>query len=66
MNRKELIEKAKHFGLYIATWSPGDGKTRYRFFTENISYFQGDGIYTALGVKEAVVFFEGFKRGLEV
>jgi hypothetical protein len=51
-------------GYSIWTYSPGDGVTRYRFFKNappNQSYFgPDDGIYTALGYKEA----EAFARGL--
>jgi hypothetical protein len=49
----------------VETYSPGDGVTRYRFF-ENASpkqtYFGPEnGMYTALGFKEAVSFARGLK-----
>ena len=61
---KELSERAEAHGLYIRTWSPGDGVTRYRFFTSpDNSYFGPEsGIYTALGLKEAMAFVEGYIR----
>jgi len=50
-------------GYAVRTWSPGDGVTRYRFFKDappNQSYFgPANGIYTALGYKEAVTFASG-------
>jgi hypothetical protein len=53
-------------GYIVCTWSPGDGVTRYRFFKNapaGQTYFGPDnGIFTALGMKEA----EAFARGLEV
>lgn len=57
---EELEELAKERGLYVRTWSPGDGQTRYRFFKEPSGYFgPHDGIYTALGLKEARTFLAG-------
>lgn len=50
-------------GYSIETYSPGDGVTRYRFFKnapKNQTYFGPDnGIYTALGYKEAEAFASG-------
>ena len=60
---QELREHAKRVGLYIDTYSPGDGVTRYRFFLEPTDYFAGNGIYTALGRKEANTFVRGFVQG---
>lgn len=52
--------------LWVATWSPGDGKTRYRFFNEAQNSFFGpkNGIYTGLGYREAETFATGFRYGL--
>lgn len=52
---EELREHAKTGGLHVATWSPGDGVTRYRFFEKpGNSYFGPDnGVCTALGLKQA-------------
>lgn len=52
---EELQEHARSGGLYVATYSPGDGVTRYRFFDRpGNSYFGPDsGICTTLGLKKA-------------
>jgi hypothetical protein len=57
-----LREDTKKAGLYLATYSPGDGVTRYRFFNKPGSNYFGprDGIYTALGIKEAEIFLAGY------
>lgn len=64
---EELEEYAKDAGLKVATWSPGDGQTRYRFFDKpgpNQTYFgPASGIYTALGLKEAWNFLYGYGAG---
>jgi hypothetical protein len=54
--------------LYIATWSPGDGVTRYRFFTKpntprGADYNAGGQIHTVLGYKNAELFVEAFTAG---
>lgn len=50
-------------GYTIETYSPGDGVTRYRFFKNappKQSYFgPNNGVYTALGYKEAEAFAQG-------
>lgn len=50
----------------VHTWNPGDGVTRYRFFEDaprNQSYSGPDnGIFTALGIKEAEAFAAGLGR----
>lgn len=64
-SRKDLLsENAKRVGLYVATWSPGDGVARFRFFKSRkpVSYYQGDGVYTALGIKEAETWLSGYRR----
>ena len=63
--RKELIEQARGVGLYVTTWSPGDGVTRYRFAHEDGDYFAVRALYTALGLTEAVTFWRGYRAGLE-
>ena len=59
-----LQEEAKVAGLYVCTYSPGDGLTRYRFFDKpGNSYFgPANGIYTALGLKEAQTYLAGYAR----
>lgn len=64
MKDKPISELAAHVGLFVDTCSPGDGVTRYRFFTEDgNSYHSGpsDGIWTALGPKEARAFLAGYR-----
>lgn len=63
---EELEIHADAAGLTVHTWSPGDGVTRYRFFTKpemtHQSYFgPASGVYTALGLKEAWTFVHGAK-----
>ena len=44
----------------MATYSPGDGVTRYRFFEKPSDYFGPEnGTYTALGLKEATIYARG-------
>lgn len=67
MTRVERLEQAcKAAGFYVATWSPGDGKTRYRFFSEPGNSYCGpsNGAFTALGWREAVAYARG--RGADV
>lgn len=63
---QELEERCREKGIGVGTWSPGDGITRYRFFTstEAADYFRGDGDYTALGWKEACAYACG--RGVRI
>ena len=60
---KNLEEKARHAGLYVDHYSPGDGVTRYRFFDKPMDYFAGSGLFTALGRKEADTWLEGYVVG---
>ena len=90
MSRKTDLAIAAHqANLYVRTYSPGDGVTRYRFFKrercslcldrpgynglgkpckgcdagylpdDNGFFGPANGIYTALGLKEAFTFVEG-------
>ena len=64
MTESELKETVKkEAGLSLFTYSPGDGKTRYRF-SNGTSYFQDDGIFTALGLKEANCYWNGYRDGM--
>jgi hypothetical protein len=66
--RDVLSEDARKSGYYVATYSPGDGKTRYRFFdladmarrgvsTAEQDYFGPlNGIHTAVGLAAAKKF----------
>ena len=51
----ELRTMAKNAGLYVATWSPGDGVTRYRFFDKpgNTYFGPQTTLCTVLGLKAA-------------
>lgn len=59
---QELQSDAAKVGLWVCTYSPGDGVTRYRFFDKpGNSYFgPGSGVYTALGYREACTFLAGW------
>ena len=61
---EELRADCAKVGLYFNTYSPGDNIPRYRFTcNKDASYFSENGIYTALGLKEAVTFAAGFVQG---
>lgn len=57
-------ELAASVGLHVSTWSPGDGVTRYRFHREPSGYNAGREVKTVLGRKDAVLFLEGVRIGL--
>lgn len=64
----EMEQAAVAVGLSVTTWAPGDGVTRYRFFkkspgTPYSDYHQGDGLYTALGRKDAMAFIAAYGKG---
>ena len=62
--KSDLIERAQSLNLSVATWSPGDGMTRYRFFQdEDAEYFADEPLYTALGLKEAFTWLSGYAAG---
>ncbi len=62
---EQLRSDAARVNLYVNTYSPGDGVTRYRFTRDTAdSYFgPGNGIYTALGLGEANTFLAGYAQG---
>lgn len=64
---EEMQDYAKSLGITVATWSPGDGVTRYRFFEKagpGQTYFgPASGMYTALGLKEAWNYLYGYGGG---
>ena len=62
---EELQDAAAEKGIWLATHSPGDGVTRYRFFANpGNSYFGPDnGIVTVLGSKKAWEFVEAYGWG---
>lgn len=69
MTRKELQTEARKYGVFVHTNSPGDSVTRYRFQTADVDYFdasQSQIIATVLGLQEAVLFFEGLRKGFDL
>lgn len=64
---QELQDYAKSVKLHVATYSPGDGTTRYRFFDKpgpSQTYFgPSSGIHTALGLKDAWNFVYAYGAG---
>ncbi len=65
MTRKQLEDYCEYHDLYLTTYSPGDGVTRYRFFSVpgNDYFGPSNGDFTALGLKEAVAYARGFVAG---
>lgn len=63
----EIEQAAVTAGLSVATWAPGDGVTRYRFFKSTGSpyadYHQGNALYTANGRKDAMAFIRAYGMG---
>jgi len=71
MQRQQLFNLADTVNVHIATWSPGDGVTRYRFIdkrSEPSWCWDYDAtshpLYTALGLREASVWLLGYASGL--
>jgi hypothetical protein len=65
---EELEDYAKGVGLVVRTWSPGDGQTRYRFFSMPVapgqSYFgPANGTATVLGLKKAWDYLYSYGAG---
>ncbi len=61
-----MLRRAKHLGLFVTTWTRGDGATRYRFSRKDEDYFAlgGNDSFTALGVREADAMLDGYVYGL--
>lgn len=64
----EMEARAAVAGLRIATWAPGDGVKRYRFFPGNgetvyADYHEGGALFTARGRKEALAYLSGAGGG---
>lgn len=74
IERKKLLRMCREAGMHCATYSPGDGVTRYRFGPADPGsladgspdYFAMSAWYTCLGWKEASAYIRGFlaARGL--
>lgn len=54
---------AREVGLFVSTWSPGDGATRYRFHAEEADYNDGREVKTVLGRKDALLWLSGYRAG---
>jgi hypothetical protein len=68
LTKGDLEQAVSQSGLHMATYSPGDGVTRYRFFNRSsarVGYFESDGLFTALGRKEAYAFARGYLASAE-
>ena len=64
---KEIRTLAIGVGVHVDTYAPGDGVKRYRFFDKESDYFGPEnGIYTALGRREALVWLHGFAKGQRI
>lgn len=63
--RERLDESAAACALYVRTYSPGDGITRYRFFTTPATSYFGphNGIATVLGFKAAEQWVYAYRCG---
>lgn len=60
---KDVETFARQVGLHVATWSPGDGMTRYRFFDRESDYDSGEGLVTVGGRKDALLWLRGYSSG---
>lgn len=67
ITQETLHTWAHELDLCLASWSPGDGRTRYRFFKatsgKHIDYFADEPLFTALGIAEAHTFLRGVAAG---
>jgi hypothetical protein len=65
--RSNMSEHAAMSGLTCETWAPGDGVKRYRFFrgapAGQTYHGPDDGLYTALGRKDALTWLRGYDAG---
>ena len=61
------IRPCRKHALGVIGWVCGDRMTRYRLFTApgNTYFVPDDGIYTALGIKDAESFLRGYGSGME-
>lgn len=67
--KKDVLELTEQAGVYVDTWSPGDGVTRYRFASVPGCYFSWshvDTLATCLGARDAVTFLRGMLAGQHV
>lgn len=66
ITRKELGERAAYWGLDVFVWSPGDGRSRYRFVRAGQSrhYDQDFGYATVSGLSAAEDWLNGWIAGI--
>ena len=72
MRKRDMLALAEKVGVKVATYSPGDGMTRYRFIDKRSEpYWQQDyfatshALYTALGLREATIWLLGYAAGVQ-
>lgn len=65
MNKEELERLCSIAELTYDTYSPGDGRTRYKIMNESLEYFASKGLITVLSIREACIFLEGYIAGKE-
>jgi hypothetical protein len=65
VTRKQLEDYCESNEIFMDTYSPGDGVTRYRFFNRagNDYFGPANGCFTALGIKEATAYAVGRAHG---
>lgn len=60
---KDVEAYARQVGLHVATWSPGDDMTRYRFYNESTDYNAGRELVTVGGRRDALLWLRGYRAG---
>lgn len=63
--REYLFNLAAEYHLYVSTWSPGDGVTRYKVFAgvKPKSYFESEGEAVLIGLKNLGTWLSGYAAG---
>ncbi len=63
---KELAECCKQWGITLKTYTPGDGVTRYQFYSHDQNTESETAMIVALGLGEACGTFYAIKAGIIV
>jgi hypothetical protein len=64
MRKEEMLNTLlESTGYHVATWSPGDGATRYAVVPKGHTYHSHDGVARALGFAQALVMAKAFRAG---
>jgi hypothetical protein len=64
MRKEEMLNMLLNgTGYHVATWSPGDGATRYAVVPKGHTYHSHDGVARALGFAQAHVMAKAFLAG---